>query len=61
MPGTFGDWLVKLMPGNTGSVIATPVPFDPDLLGPWTGFAVFAAETALLLAAAYVVLRRRDA
>lgn len=61
VPGAFGDWLVKLMPGNAGSVISTPVPFNPDLLGPWTGFAVFTAETAVLLAAAYVVLRRRDA
>lgn len=61
VPGTFGEWLTKLMPGNAGSVISTPVPFNPDLLGPWTGLGVFAAETALLLAAAYVVLRRRDA
>jgi ABC-2 type transport system permease protein len=61
VPGTFGEWLTKLMPGNAGSVISTPVPFNPDLLGPWTGLAVFAAETAVLLGAAYVVLRRRDA
>ncbi len=61
VPGTFGEWLTKLMPGNAGSVISTPVPFNPDLLGPWTGLAVFGAETVLLLAAAYVVLRRRDA
>ncbi len=61
VPGTFGEWLTKLMPGNAGSVISTPVPFNPDLLGPWAGLAVFGAETVLLLAAAYVVLRRRDA
>lgn len=61
VPGTFGDWLTKLMPGNAGSVVATPVSFNPNLLDAWTGFAVFGAETAVLLAAAYVVLRRRDA
>ncbi|CAI9401774.1 ABC transporter permease subunit [Nocardioides sp. T2.26MG-1] len=61
VPGTFGEWLTKLMPGNAGSVVSTPVSFNPDLLDAWTGFAVFGAETAVLLAAAYVVLRRRDA
>ena len=61
VPGTFGEWLTKLMPGNAGSVVSTPVPFNPDLLGPWAGLAVFAGETAVLLGAAYVVLRRRDA
>jgi ABC-2 type transport system permease protein len=61
VPGAFGEWLTKLMPGNAGSAISTPVSFNPDLLEPWTGFAVFALETAVLLAAAYVVVRRRDA
>jgi ABC-2 type transport system permease protein len=61
VPGMFGDWLVKLMPGNAGAAIATPVSFNPDLLDPWTGFAVFAAETAGLLLIAWVLLRRRDA
>ena len=61
VPGTFGEWLTKLMPGNAGSVVATPVSFNPNLLDAWTGFAVFGSETAVLLAAAYVVLRRRDA
>lgn len=61
VPGAFGEWLTKLMPGNAGSAIATPVSFNPNLLDPWVGFAVFCAETAVLLAAAYVVVRRRDA
>jgi ABC-2 type transport system permease protein len=61
VPGTFGDWLTKLMPGNAGSVISTPVSFNPDLLGPWTGFAVFGAETAVLLGLAWLLVRRRDA
>ena len=61
VPGAFGDWLTKLMPGNAGSAISTPVSFNPNLLDPWVGFAVFCAEIAVLLAAAYVVVKRRDA
>lgn len=61
IPGALGEWVVKLMPGNAGSAIATPVSFNPNLLDPWTGFAVFLAETAVLLVAAYVLVRRRDA
>jgi len=61
LPGTWGEWVAKLLPGNAGAGVATPVSFNPQLLGPWTGFAVFAAETAALLITAYVVFRRRDA
>ncbi len=61
IPGTFGEWVVKLLPGNAGSAIAAPVPFNPNLLEPWTGFAVFTAETAVLVLLAWVLLRRRDA
>lgn len=61
VPGTFGEWLVKLMPGNAGSAVSMAVPFNPTLLEPWTGFGVFLLETGALLALAYVLLRRRDA
>lgn len=61
IPGSLGEWLEKLMPGNAGGAIATPVSFNPDLLAPWTGFAAFAAEIAVLLTLAFVVVRRRDA
>ncbi len=61
VPGAFGDWLVKLMPGNAGSPVSTVVSFNPDLLDAWPGFGVFVAETALLVAAAWLLLRRRDA
>ena len=61
VPGTFGEWLTKLMPGNAGSAVATPVSFNPNLLDAWPGFAVFGLETAVLLAAAWVAVRRRDA
>jgi ABC-2 type transport system permease protein len=61
VPGAFGEWLTKLMPGNAGSAISTPVSFNPNLLDAWTGFAVFGAETAVLVALAWVMVRRRDA
>jgi ABC-2 type transport system permease protein len=61
VPGTFGEWLTKLMPGNAGSAVATPVSFNPNLLDAWPGFAVFGLETAVLLGAAWLLVRRRDA
>lgn len=61
LPGVLGEWIVKLMPGNAGSPIASPVSLGPDLLDPWTGFAVFSAEAATLMLLAYVLLMRRDA
>ncbi|GAB2865325.1 ABC transporter permease subunit [Nocardioides pacificus] len=61
LPGTWGEWVAKLMPGNAGTAIITPVPFNPDLLGAWTGLGVVLAEALVVLIAGYVVLRRRDA
>ena len=61
LPGAWGEWIGKLLPGNAGSPIATPVSFNPMLLDPWVGFAVFSGEVAAVLAVAYVVFRRRDA
>ncbi|NED94936.1 ABC transporter permease subunit [Phytoactinopolyspora alkaliphila] len=61
VPGALGEWLNKLMPGNAGGAIATVESFDPNVLDPWVGFAVFCAETGLLLAVAGLIFRRRDA
>jgi ABC-2 type transport system permease protein len=61
LPGTWGEWTAKLMPGNAGSGVATPVSFNPQLLDPWVGFAVFAAEVAVLAMVAWATFRRRDA
>ena len=61
LPDAWGEWAGKLMPGNAGSAVATPVSFNPDALDPWVGFAVFTGEVAVVLLAGYVVLRRRDA
>jgi ABC-2 type transport system permease protein len=61
LPGSWGEWTAKLLPGNAGSGIAMPVSFNPELLSPWTGFAVFAAEVAAVLVVGFLVFRRRDA
>jgi ABC-2 type transport system permease protein len=61
IPGVVGDWLEKLMPGNAGSPIAVPIPFNPNLLGPWEGYGVFLAEIAVLFGLAWFLVRRRDA
>lgn len=61
IPGDTGKWVTKLMPANAGSVVATPVPFNPFLLDAWTGFGVFAAEITALVLVAWLLLRRRDA
>ncbi|MEU2348090.1 ABC transporter permease [Modestobacter sp. NPDC049651] len=61
LPGEWGEWIAKVLPGNAGGAVAQVVPFTGASLAPWTGFAVFAAETAALLVAATLVFRRRDA
>jgi ABC-2 type transport system permease protein len=48
------------MPGNAGSAVAVVEPFNPYLLGPWQGFAVFLLETAVLLLIARFAFARRD-
>jgi ABC-2 type transport system permease protein len=61
LPGAWGEWATKLMPGNAGARIATVESFNPTLLEPWAGFAVFTAEVAAVLAVAAVTFSRRDA
>jgi len=61
LPGAWGEWIGKLMPGNAGSGVAMPVSFNPTLLDPWVGFAVFSGEVAAVLLIGYLVFRRRDA
>jgi ABC-2 type transport system permease protein len=61
LPGAWGEWIGKLLPGNAGAGVATPVSFNPTLLEPWAGFAVFSAEVAALLLVGWLTFRRRDA
>lgn len=61
IPGSTGEWITKLMPHNTGGAVAAPVMFNPNLLEPWTGFAIFIGQVAVVVALAAWSLRRRDA
>lgn len=61
IPGTVGEWVMKLMPGNAGPGIVVPVDFGPHMLAPWTGFAVFLAEIAILTLAGLALFQKRDA
>lgn len=61
IPGEVGEWITNVMPGNAGSSITYVVNFNPDALGPWTGYGVFCLETAVLLALAAVRFLRSDA
>ena len=60
LPDSIGDAITKLLPSNAGSAF-TQLHESADLLSPASGFAVFAIWVIGLLAAAAVLLRRRDA
>ncbi|MCW2790735.1 MAG: transporter permease [Aeromicrobium sp.] len=61
VPGDVGIFLERIMPGNAGGALASPVPFNPHLLDAWPSFGIFVAEIAAVLGAAWLLLRRRDA
>lgn len=61
LPGTVGEWVMKLMPGNAGPGIVVPVSFGDDMFSPWTGFAVFVGEIALVSLVGLALFRKRDA
>lgn len=61
VPGTLGEWLTKLMPGNAGSGVTMVENFNPVALEPWVGFGVFVGQTAALIAVALWSFSRRDA
>ncbi|WP_405900726.1 ABC transporter permease [Streptomyces sp. NBC_00727] len=60
LPGGVGDWVSKYWPPIAGGQIITSIQ-DPGLLGPWAGLGVMAGSVAALMAAAFVVFRKRDA
>lgn len=51
---------VPYLPSTAGEAILSPA-WQPGFLPPWTGFAVFCAYAAAILAAAAVLFVRRDA
>lgn len=64
IPGSVGRWLYKVMPGNAGSQVTTfgDTSRNPDkAFAPWTGFAVFLIEVAVLLIVGAILFERRDA
>ncbi|GIH76331.1 ABC transporter permease subunit [Planobispora longispora] len=60
LPGEWGDTLQRYFTTNAGNQI-TYTRVAEGQLAPWTGFAVYCAWIAVTLAAAAVLLRRRDA
>jgi ABC-2 type transport system permease protein len=60
LPGDWSTNINKYLPGSAGQSIMNVLHAD-DSLSPWVGFAVFCGYVALALAAAGVLLVRRDA
>ena len=60
LPRSWAEHVDKWIPFNAGAAIWENVS-APDMFSPWTGFAVFAAYTAVALAAGLILFRRRDA
>lgn len=61
LPGSAGERVHAFLPTEAGFMVTQQQAHDGDLLGPWQGLGVFALWTAVLLAVAAVLLRRRDA
>jgi ABC-type transport system involved in multi-copper enzyme maturation permease subunit len=72
MPASVSDWLTRVTPAAAFAVQQTLVPYHQVTsiytpydgyypLGPWAGFAVLAGYAAVTIAAAAVLLRKRDA
>lgn len=61
IPGTLGEWIAKLMPGNAADALVSPVTFNPDALGAWTGYGVMLGEVAVVCILALFLLKKRDA
>jgi ABC-2 type transport system permease protein len=60
LPDTWGKYVDAYMPTNAGSQIMQRYALPNAVLSPWQGLGVFAAETAVLLLAAWYLLRHRD-
>jgi ABC-2 type transport system permease protein len=59
LPASVADTLTRYLPTPAGAAVTTVRP-DPASLGPWTGFGLFCLYTAIALALAAWLLRRRD-
>ncbi|MEW2353515.1 ABC transporter permease [Spirillospora sp. NPDC029432] len=61
VPGKAGEYLHSYLPTEAGLLIGQAKQAQDDLLTPWQGFGVFCLWTAVLLTAAAILLKRRDA
>ena len=61
IPGTWGDHIHDYLPTAAGALIMQTSRETRQVLSSWQGFGVFCLWTAVLLAAAGVLLLRRDA
>jgi ABC-2 type transport system permease protein len=59
--GTVYDHINAYLPTNAGQLVAHVHRDSGDLLGPWQGFGVLCLYAVIALAAAAVLLKRRDA
>ncbi|MBQ0825080.1 ABC transporter permease [Streptomyces tagetis] len=59
-PGALSDWTSRYWPSSAGGQIMTGYQ-DPALLHPWPGLAVMTGCVALVLTAAFLTFRKRDA
>jgi ABC-type transport system involved in multi-copper enzyme maturation permease subunit len=59
-PKSWNDAVGPYLPSTAGQALYT-MHSDRAMLSPWAGFGMFCLYTAVMLAAAAVVLRRRDA
>jgi ABC-2 type transport system permease protein len=63
LPASWQSAVVSYLPAEAGQAIIGHTrfaPAGPDLLAPWTGFAVLCAYTAIALTAAAITLTKRD-
>lgn len=61
LPGSWGQHIYNYLPSVAGAMLGQAHQGADQVLTPWQGFAVLCGWTALLLAAAFYLLRRRDA
>jgi ABC-2 type transport system permease protein len=60
LPSSWGKHITPYLPSNAGQALLNVTP-DPGGLAPWTGFGLFCLYAVAALAAAAILLRRRDA
>jgi ABC-2 type transport system permease protein len=59
LPASVADTVTRYLPTPAGAAVTTVRP-DPSSLAPWAGFGLFCLYTAVALALAAWLLRRRD-